>query len=142
MQFAAGLQRGIDALEHGLDASDGVCDVFVFPDANHDPPRRAECSILLSVSLAVAFDLGAPEARIALGPRHVVRAPVPKAAVYKHRDPSAGERDVGADDDPTRGHAMVHSVAPALSVQTTAHLKLGARVDPAVRTHRQRRVRA
>jgi len=70
--------------------------VFVLPESEHRPSRRAECGVHSFVARAVAGCLRSPEVSVALGYGVVLRAPVPKATVDEHRHPRAGEHQISA----------------------------------------------
>jgi hypothetical protein len=66
----------------------------VGPRANHDPTIFLKTPIGVDVTLPVRQDLRTPEVSVRLGPRRVLRAAMPEAAVDEDRDAEPNERDV------------------------------------------------
>src|SRR5262245_13391737 len=73
------------------------CSVWCFMPPNpHDLPSISpEPRVSVAITLLVRDDLGPPELGILLGPRRVLWATVPEAAIDEDSDTRAGESDVG-----------------------------------------------
>ncbi len=87
----------------------------MLPDAHRLPSSLDKTTIGVGISLPVRLDLLTPPGRVLLGPRPVLRTPVPEAAVDEHGETEPRERDVHRT--PRIRDAVVHAKPKAFPVQ-------------------------
>ncbi len=97
----------------------------MLPDPHYPPAGILECDDLFTVPLCIAAQLGIPVRAIYSWPPPVVRTGVPKTTINEHRDPSAGERDIRADDFPGHANGVVLAEAISHPVERRAERDLG-----------------
>lgn len=107
---------------------------LVLPHAQHEPAFLREPFVSVEVTRVVDTELGAPPLRVRRGPRSMLRASVPEAAVHEHRHSGAREGDVDAPAGTPRD-GVRHSVPVSGGVKQSSHSKLGNVVPALERAH-------
>jgi hypothetical protein len=115
--------------------------ILVLPEPKDGPTTSLERDSRPSVPGDVGFQLRTPVRRVRLGIGHMLRAPVPKAAVYVDCEAPPREQEVGASPDPVGDHPPVDEEAKSSAVQGTADLTLGRGVPAPVCQHPPPRIR-
>jgi hypothetical protein len=85
---------GLLSRQHLLNAGDGICGVFVFPDSDNGPSGRSKRAFIRDVSLPVGVEFAGPPFDVGLRERGVFGASVPEAAIDEHDHARDREDDV------------------------------------------------
>lgn len=70
----------------------------MFPNADNTPSEFPKFAVHAAVTGAVASELRVPEFPVLLGPRAVLRAAVPKAAIDKYTKPRCSKNEIRTPD--------------------------------------------
>jgi hypothetical protein len=108
--------------------------ILVLPDPNNSPTSGRERSVVASVSIEVAAQLGLPVGGVRRWQDAVLRAPVPEAAIHEHCDALTGKHEIGATPQ-TRQRRDMLAKPKAESVHRRSHGYLRASVPRAVSLH-------
>lgn len=118
------------------DGSRGQLWILVLPNADHRPAVTFQSRSCRQVPTAVRFDFLCPVRLVRRGPRAVVRAPVPEAAVNEHRDATGWEHHIRSHGPRARRpDRKVDSEPKARAMERGPQRALGPAVAPAVRAH-------
>ena len=98
----------------------------MLPDPNDSPTGRLQPLISICISGLIGLDLVTPEVSIALWPRGVFWASVPKTSVHEYRQALLGEDDVGCSPWLCED-SEVQSIAKTLCMQSATKVQFRAR---------------
>jgi hypothetical protein len=114
----------------------GLADALVLPDVEREPAHLDEGTVGPSISTSVLLELRSPPFGVVFWRHVMLWASVPEASIHEHRQPCAGEREVGRAWHPSEDYTESDAPAVKFSPESPFGLGVASRHPRELRRHR------